>query len=246
METPSTESQETTDASTEDKAAAPKPVPVPATFAEMRLKVGDRIPVELPRGPKAERIFGKVVGWVEESSFLITLPQRVLNAGLLKDGEHVLLRAFTGRSAFAFSTPVLKIEHYPYTYLHLKFPDKIEAVTVRGSFRHGIRLPATITAEGKVIIGSILNIGTAGARLSVAEPLVGEKPIKLATRIDLQGVPVVLELTALVRSSKSTTDEKGVTRHEHGVEFIELQPNDSLALGNLLWYQMYMHPEGVA
>lgn len=76
----------------------------------MHLKVGDKIPIEIPRGVKGERTLGKVIGWVEGSSFLITLPQRIIMAGLLKDGEHVLLRAFTGRSAFAFSTTVLKID----------------------------------------------------------------------------------------------------------------------------------------
>ncbi len=35
-------------------------------------------------------------------------------------------------------------------------------------------------------------------------------------------------------------------QHEYGVEFKELQSSDNLVLGNLLWYQMYMHPEGVA
>ena len=245
METPSIDPQ--IPPATDNAATASRPAPVPAEFAEMHLKVGDRIPIEIPRGIKGERTLGKVVGWVEGSSFLITLPQRIITAGLLKEGEHVLLRAFTGKSAFAFSATVLKIEHYPFTYLHLRFPEKIEAVTVRGSFRHGVRLPATVTAAGKTgITGSILNIGMAGARIGVTEQLTEESLIQLATRFDLQGIPVVLELNAQIRSSKSTTDEQGVTRYEYGVEFRELQPNDHMALGNLLWYQMYMHPEGVA
>ncbi len=249
METPFTEPQTSAEPipASDATASRPAPAPVPATFAEMHLKVGDKIPIEIPRGVKGERTLGKVIGWVEGSSFLITLPQRIIMAGLLKDGEHVLLRAFTGRSAFAFSTTVLKIEHYPFTYLHLRFPEKIEAVTVRGSFRHGVRLPATIAAGDKTgITGAILNIGTAGARISITEALADESSLQLATRFELQDVPVVLELSALVRSSKSTTDAQGVTHYEYGVEFTGLQPNDHMALGNLLWYQMYMYPEGVA
>lgn len=118
---------------------------------------------------------------------------------------------------------------------------------MRGSFRHGVRLPATIAAGDKTgITGTILNIGTAGARISITEALADESSLQLATRFELQDVPVVLELSALVRSSKSTTDAQGVTHYEYGVEFTGLQPNDHMALGNLLWYQMYMYPEGVA
>ena len=228
-------------------APAPRPIASSATFAEMHLKVGDKIPIAIPRGAKGARTLGRVIGWVEGGSFVITLPQRITTAGLVKEGEQLLLRAFTGKSAFAFSATVLKIEHFPYTYLHLSFPDKIEAVTVRSSFRHGVRLPVTIAIDGKAdVTGDILNIGMTGVRVGTAEPLQNEDPIRLATQFELHDVPVSLELHAQVRSSKSVPDEHGAMHHEYGMEFQNLKPNDRLILGSLLWYEMHMHPERAA
>lgn len=223
------------------------PIASLATFAEMHLKVGDKIPIAIPRGAKGERVLGKVIGWIEGGSILITLPQKIIMAGLVKEGEHLLLRAFTGKSAFAFSTNILKIEHFPYTYLHLSFPKKIEAVVVRSSFRHGVCLPVTIAIDGKAdITGNILNIGMTGVRIGTAEPLQNEDPIRLTMQFELHDVPVSLELHAQVRSSKSVSDENGAMRHEYGMEFQNLQPNDRLILGSLLWYEMHMHPERAA
>lgn len=225
-------------------APAPSPQTTAATFAEMHLKVGDRIPIVIPRGTKEERTLGKVIGWVEGGSFLITLPEKITTAGLVKEDARLLLRAFTGKCAFAFSTSVLKIEHSPYTFLHLRFPDTIDAVTVRTSYRHGVRLPATIATDGKTdVTVDILNIGMTGARIGTVELFQSGTQIRLVTQFELHAMPLSLELHALVRSSKSEQDENGVTRYEYGMEFQNLKSNDRLILGSLLWYEMHTHPE---
>lgn len=251
METPSTRSATPAKPASADDAKASRPAPVSATFAEMYLKVGDKIQIEIPLGVTVERTAGKVIGWAEDSSFLVSLPQRIVTSGLLKENILLLLRVFNGRSAFAFHTTVFKIVHFPFmlTYLHLRFPDKIEAVAVRASFRHSVHFPVTIAVAGKAgIAGQILNIGMNGARISTTEPLNKYQGlIRLATQFDLYSVPapipVLFEASAQVRNSKDATDERGVTQYEYGMEFKELQPNDQLVLGNLLWYQMQMHPE---
>lgn len=215
----------------------------------MHLKVGDRIPIETShsRETKSRRLLAKIVGWSEGISLLVSLSPQTIHAGLIKNNEQVLLRAFTGKAAFAFSTTVLKIEHSPFTYLHLSFPRKVETVEVRSSFRHGVRLPTTITTDGKAdVTGDILDVGMTGARVGTTEPLINEPPVRLATQFELHAVPVSLELHAQVRSSKSVPDEHGAMHHEYGMEFQNLQPNDRLILGSLLWYQMQIHPERTA
>ncbi len=246
LETPSPQ-LEIDDGPSPTEAPVSQPITSLATFAEMHLKVGDKIPIAIPRGTKGERTLGKVIGWIEGGSLLVTLPPRVISTGLVKEGERLLLRAFTGRSAFAFSTTVLKIDDFPYTHLHLKFPDKIEAVAVRSSFRHGVCLPAKIAIGGKAdVTGNILNIGMTGARIGTDEPLPSEDPVRITTQFELHDVPVSLELHVQVRSSKSAADKDGMMRHEYGMEFQNLQPNDRLILGSLLWYEMHMHPERAA
>lgn len=248
MDTPPSPAAEVAVAPAATPASAAAPVSGPqssaVSFAEMHLKVGDKIPIVIPRAGKEERTLGKVIGWVEGGSFLITLPERITTAGLVKEDSRLLLRAFTGKCAFAFSTSVLKIEHSPYTFLHLRFPEKIDAVTVRSSYRHGVRLPATITVDGKAdISGDILNIGMTGVRIGTAELFQNGDSIRLATQFELHAMQLSLELDAQVRSSKSEQGENGATRYEYGMEFQNLQSNDRLVLGSLLWYEMHAHPE---
>lgn len=242
---------------TEAKAVAqPVPAEVPistraatlhSTFAEMRLKVGDQIHLEPPRGFPGGRATVMLLGWREGQSVVVTTPQNDAGRPVLQEGELVLLRAFTGKSAFAFRASVLKAVYLPFPCVHLSFPDKVESVEVRSSPRCRLRLPAAITAGGKATSqGNILNIGTTGALIEIVEPLgQDEGLIRIAFSLELHGVPVSLDLRAQVCGTKSATARDGTPRHQYGVEFKNLQPNDRLILGSLVWYQVHAHPGSV-
>ncbi len=94
---------------------------------------------------------------------------------------------------------------------------------------------------------SIVNIGTNGALLeTVALVDKDAGPIRIAVSFELYGVPVSLDLSAEVRAAKTEPAADGFPRHQCGVEFKDLQPNDRLALGSLLWFQMHEHPDHAA
>jgi hypothetical protein len=242
---------------TEAKSAAdpvPAEVPVssraatlPATFAQMRLKVGDQVHLEPPRRIAGGRATVMLLGWLEGQSVIVTAPQNDAGRLVLQEGELVLMRAFTGKSAFAFRATVLKAAHLPFHYLHLNFPDKVEGVAIRNSPRCRLRLPAEIAVSGKAAgQGNILNIGTTGALIETAEPLgQDEGMIQIAFSFELHGVPVSLDLRAQVCGAKSAAATDGTPRHQYGVEFRNLQPNDRLILGSLVCYRMYEHPRSV-
>ncbi len=215
----------------------------------MRLKIGNLIPLEPMRWPHAGgRVTVKVLGWLESASLLVVVPQNAAGRVTLQEGEQLLARAFTGKSAFSFRTRVLKVAYQPFQYMHLGFPEKIERVDIRNSYRCRVRLPAMISAAGKADGAAIIvNIGTNGALLeSVALVDKDAGPIRIAVSFELYGVPVSLVLSAEVRAAKTEPAAGGFPRHQCGVEFKDLQPNDRLALGSLLWFQMYEHPDHAA
>ncbi len=214
-------------------------------FAEMRLKIGNKIQIENSTNPGTkERVLVTVIGWLEGGSFVVAIPQKMSQRGWAQTNDKVLLRAFTGEKAFSFQAAVLKIEHFPFTYLHLSYPDRVEAVTVRHSPRHEVHFPVKISATAAAdVTGYILDIGMSGARVGSAKPFSDKNPIQLGMQFELHGVPMSLELYAQIRSSKETSDERGATRYEYGVEFQNLQPNDRLALGSLLWYELQARSE---
>ena len=233
-------------------ASAPHRITPPTTFAEMHIRAGDRIPIETAEyassgGKKGNSLVGKAIGWVEHGTLLVNIPGNVVHAGLIRENEQVLLRAFTGQNAFAFHSTIVKIVHVPYTYIHLTFPNQVQAVRVRSSVRHGVHLPITVTVAGGAegVEGYMLNIGMNGALISLSKPLTDENMIRIILQFELYDAQASLELQAMVRSSKEAADEHGATWYEFGVEFQELQPSDRLTLGSLLWHEAHAHPERV-
>jgi hypothetical protein len=214
----------------------------------MRLKVGDQVHLEPSRRIVGGRASVTMLGWLEGESVIVTAPQNDAGRLVLQEGELVLMRAFTGKSAFAFRATVLKMAYLPFHYVHLSFPDKVEGVAIRSSPRCRVRLPAVITADGKTAgQGNIIDIGTAGALIETVEPLgQDDSVIEIAFSHELHGVPVSLALRAQVCGAKSAAARDGTPRYQYGVEFRNLQPNDRLILGSLVWYQMYEHPRSVA
>lgn len=256
MEALATEPEVVAESAVAASAAAATPAPAKAkavasasaptlvsTFAEMRLKVGAQISLEPPRRIVGARATAKVLGWLEGASILVTAPQSAVGRLVLQEGEPVLARAFTGKSAFAFRAMILRAAYLPFPYLHLSFPDKVEQVQIRNSFRYRVQLPATIAAGGKSgVPGRILDIGTTGALIETAGSLDQDAgPIRIAVALELHGTPVSLDLHAQVRVAKSV--EQGTPHYQYGVEFKDLQGNDRLVLGSLLWYEMQEHPE---
>lgn len=245
---PELEQEEVAEAETAQLAAADAVAPqLPPTtpFAEMHLKIGGKIPIESLAHPEMkERVLVTVIGWLEGGSFVVAIPQKASQRSWVKPNDRMLLRAFTGEKAFSFQAVVLRMEHFPFAYLHLSFPDKVETVTIRRSPRHEVYFPVKIAIEGAADMrGHILDIGMNGARVESLKPLVDIDSMRLIMQFELHGAPMLLELNSKVRSSKEVPNEQGKIHYEYGVEFQNLQPNDRLILGSLLWYEMQARTE---
>ncbi len=210
----------------------------------MRLKIGDMLPLEGRQAFAGGQANVGLIGWLEPVSLIVTLPRNAAGLVPLDIGDQVTLRAFTGKSAFAFRTTVVRVAYQPFGYAHLRFPEKIDAVVIRTSFRHRMQLPAMVQhAGGSAVPALIRNIGTSGALIESTVPLDAAGTLfTMSTDFELHGVPVHLDLSATIRSARSQLDAAGATAYQYGVEFQSLAPNDRLILGSLLWYEMHEHP----
>jgi hypothetical protein len=208
----------------------------------MRLRVGDRVQIEPPPHPSGTRLAARVVGWIEGHTLLVTVPHAGGGRLLLQQGEIIIVRAFTGRSAFAFGCSVLRNCSAVSDFLHLSFPDAIDAVDVRNSPRFRLRLPAkaTIQSSAEAVEAELDNIGSTGALVVSPRRLGGiGDMVKLEFEVVLHDIPVALALNAAIRSAEPGADQ---TRHRHGVSFADPTPHDRLVLAALVWFHMYENP----
>ncbi len=116
------------------------------------------------------------------------------------------MRAFSGTNAFAFTANVLTIRYAPAAYLHLEYPKSVDA-----------SLPAQVA-----------DLSSGGARLVVRQSL-GDAggSVILAFRLRTQVGEATLKLRGAIRRTEPDENGGGVS---HGVQFVDLEPLDVLAL----------------
>ena len=225
------------------------------TFEDMKLKAGDKLNLELPaeydfrikRQPPNERFLVKVIGFLKEVSLLVTAPN-IADAQIMA-GKKVIIRSFSGQNAFGFSCAIGRVCKEPFKYLHLAFPDIIEGIVVRKAPRVKTRIIASVQ-DGKSgaeeqISALISDISANGASLDAKRPL-GDKGdiLNMTFRVPLHNIDAYLSVKGAIRAvlSGDPADASKSDLTRHGLEFLELQPNDSVILQSMVYQQMIENP----
>jgi c-di-GMP-binding flagellar brake protein YcgR len=242
-----------------DNAAAAKAMlaDIPETgfsFQDMRLRVGDRIQLQPPATVSQERYIVRLIGYLENATLLVTMP---LENGLrvpLRENDKIVARVFTSQKAFGFTSTVERVCKIPYDYLHLSFPYAIQGSVIRKSPRVRTKIITSIarpeeTDESKRQSGLIVNLSADGALVRARQP-VAEKGqlLRLAFRVNLHSVDAFLTVNAVVRSlfRDENGEGGGAPMHNHGLQFQDLKPNDSVILQSMIYQQMIEQPQTIA
>jgi len=221
-------------------------------FEAMKLKVGDRMQLQLPELLSRERVIVRLIGYINNLSLLVTMPRESngLRSGLLEN-DTVVIRIFTSQNAFGFSATVAKVIKHPFEYLHLSFPNEVKGVLIRKAPRVRTKIICSVAGErcgdeGKP--GLLVNLSANGALLDSRLALADKgDAIKLSFRIKLHAIDALLTVNAIVRAQfvdENPADGSCGFVH-HGLEFVDLQPNDSLILQSMIYQQMIEQPKTV-
>jgi hypothetical protein len=226
---------------------APEEVPdsAPLSFEDIRLKGGDRLQVEPPAIHGSERQLVKFIGSLKGVSVLVTTP---VVGGLpmpLREGEKLVVRAFSGQNIFGFITFVERVCKIPFNYLHLSYPEQVSGKMLRKSPRIRTRIIARVQNHTAAdcsnggLAGVISDLSATGAAVDAPLPL-GRKGdrVSLAFRVSLHDVETYLTLKADVRATTPHVADDGICMVRHGVEFQELESNGHVILQSLIYRQM--------
>lgn len=224
------------------------------TFHDMRLRAGDRLQLQPPAALGTERYIVRLIGYLENASLLVTAP---ISNGLrlpIREKDTVVARVFTSQKAFGFDCQVERVCKIPYEYLHLSFPRTIQGAVIRKSPRIRTKIIVSITSSAAEKgspkhSGVIVNLSADGALVKTREPL-GEKSqlVTMHFRVNLHNMDAYLTTRAVIRSILMEDDKDGMELfpYHHGVQFLDLAPNDSVILQSLIYQQMIEHPEMLA
>ena len=241
-------------AQTEDTPPAPAGATDNTTlsFEDIRLKGGDRLQIEPPAVHGQERQLVKFIGSLKGVSVLVTTP---VAGGLpmpLREGEKLVVRAFSGQNIFGFITFVERVCKIPFNYLHLTYPEQVSGKMLRKSPRIRTRIITRVQNHTAAdcgnggLAGVISNLSATGAAVDAPQPF-GRKGdrVSLAFRVSLHDVETYLTIKADVCATSSHVADDGVGMVRHGVEFQELEPNGHVILQSLIYRQMVEGTQGL-
>ncbi|MEI7842588.1 MAG: flagellar brake protein [Gallionellaceae bacterium] len=220
------------------------------TFDDMRLKVEDRLLLEPPAKLGLDKLPVKVLGYLRGASLIVTTPFTPTGQRLqLIENETVIMRSFSGQNAFAFACDVIRICRLPYEYLHLSFPENIQGMMIRKAPRVKTRIIAAVhdshSGPDKQTSALISDISAKGISLDSKQQL-GEKGemLNIAFRVQLHNVEAFLALKGIIRAViKNDEPDSKSPPVRHGIEFQDLQSNDSVVLQSMIYQQMIENPD---
>jgi hypothetical protein len=214
-----------------------------AAFDDMALRVGDRMQLAPPPKLEGDPCMVRLIGYVRDLSLLVTAPPAGCWRAPVIEGDNVVMRVFSGRSAFGFVCQVEKVIRIPFDYLHLSFPRLIAGRVIRRSRR--IRAEIAVKIEGGACTtGNILNISSTGAEVFTnAAPGETGATIGLSFTLNVHGVETPLALKAVIRSVRETAGDGPAWRC--GVEFQNVSVEAAAALKNLIYQELIEHPQSL-
>jgi len=194
---------------------------------EVRWQVGETF--FLHQQGVSARYTARFIGYIKNRTVLVTMPIVDDKFVLIRDGQMFVVRAFSGKKAYAFSAFVVKSVHSPHPYLHLSYPKELGCATIRHRARISVSIIAAVSLDGQedTVAAVINDMSLGGASASIRHPFgeVGQRG-RIKFKINAVGETVYMDVCTILRSINPV--ENGGCKH--GYEFVDLSTHDRLVL----------------
>lgn len=215
----------------EAPALAPEKPPkeVMVAMDEVRWYVGETLYLQQIDNPSI-RYNVQLIGFCKGKSVIVTSPTVDGKLEFVRDGQTFVVRAFSGKKAYAFVTVVMRSVHVPYPYLHLSYPKELRCTVVRRGARAQVKIPASVSLgqperTTEVMLNDLSVCGTSGLSKQVLGNKGEEGLIRFKVCAAEQDEP--LNFKAVLRSVAPADSGEGF---KHGFEFLDVSTHDHLIL----------------
>ena len=212
------------------------------SFDAVKLMPGDTLQLQPLLEGQTERFSVHVIGVMKPRSLLVTAPLVDGKLIFVRDGQTYLVRAFSGLNVCAFKARILKSQLQPFPYLHLSYPDSVQAMRIRKA----MRAPASIivavhdSEEGRQCgAGKIVDISVGGARM-FSPTKVGEKDqtLWLSFKVMLGDMEEYVKTPAVIRAVGEDEDDQGKRMNVFGLQFGDLAQSQRLIIMNMVYQHL--------
>jgi c-di-GMP-binding flagellar brake protein YcgR len=174
--------------------------------------------LQLQENP-AIRYIVKLIGFVKNKTVFVTPPAVDGKFEFVRDGQAFVVRAFSGKKAYAFVTTAVKSVHTPHPYLHLSYPKQVRCTVVRQGVRAEVKIIASVTVgTPERTAAAILTDLSIGGASGVIKDLLGKKGDvgKIKFKVSVADQDEYLNLNIILRSVSPVDNGEGF---KYGFEF---------------------------
>ena len=206
-------------------AAAGKEILVQMT--DVRWSVGETVYLQVVDNA-ALRYAVRLIGFVKNKTVFVTSPVIDGKFEFIRDGQTFIVRAFSGKKAFAFMASAVKSVHTPHPYLHLTYPKQVRCNVVRQGARAEVKIIAALTVGENAGAGMLTDLSIGGASVSAKEPLgVKGDTGRVKFKVQAVGEDEFMNIEAILRWVGPPETGEGF---KHGFEFVNLTTQEKLIL----------------
>lgn len=199
-----------------------------------RIRIGD--PIQLQTNPESPRYIVRLVGYLKNRGVIVTQPELNGEMVMLREGMAFVGRFFSGQSAYAFTTNILKQTSVPYPHLHLAYPREITVVEVRRSPRVDVSLIAAIELPdgGAQFSGKVVNLSVHGVGLRTKTRIVDKgATLVIKLKVMIEGIETFMVLSGEVCSIQQ--DDDPALPFNYGLKLVTPDNNTQLALAAFVY-----------
>lgn len=223
-------------------AGGPRPKEENLDLEALKLMPGDALQLQPLLEGQTDRYTVRVIGLMKPRSVLVTAPSIEGRLLFVKDGQTYLVRAFSGLNVCAFKAKVLKAQLQPFPYLHLSYPDSVQAMRIRKAMRAPANIIVAVSEseEGRqTAAGKIVDISVGGAKiLSTMNLGDKDKNFWVAFKVVLADMEEYVKVPVTVRVTGEEEDEQGRSMKSFGVQFGHLSQSQRLIIMNLVYQHL--------
>lgn len=196
-------------------------------MTDVRWSVGETIYLQVVDNA-ALRYSVRLIGFVRNKTVFVTAPVSDGKFEFIREGQTFIVRAFSGKKAFAFMASAVKSVHTPHPYLHLTYPKQVRCNVVRQGARADVKIIAALSVGERSGAGMLTDLSIGGASATAKEPL-GAKGEAGRVKFKLQAVgeDEFMNVEAILRWIGPAETGDGF---KHGFEFVNLSTHEKLIL----------------
>ena len=212
-----------------DKQAVPNKE-ILVDMADVRWTVGETMFLQVLDN-SALRYTVKLIGFVRNKTIFVTAPMSDGKFEFIREGQSYIVRAFSGKKAYAFMASAVKSVHTPHPYLHLTYPKQVRCNVVRQGARADVKIIASLSVgpnEERSGAGVLTDLSVGGASATAKEPLGAKGEVgRVKFKLQAVGQDEFLNLEAILRWVGPAETGPGF---KHGFEFVDVAMHDRLIL----------------